>query len=62
MNFFKKKKKTVESLTRAVARFALSKNIKKLGKKDLEVIVDGYKFYFIDTSIRGREKWLKKIN
>lgn len=56
MNFFQKKKKAVESLSRVVARFALSKNIKKLSKKDLEMIVDGYKFYFIDVPIRRREK------
>lgn len=53
MKFFQKKKNT-ESLAQIVARFKVSKNIGKLSKKDLAIVIDEYKFHFIDIPLNKK--------
>lgn len=54
MKLFRKKKKQ-ESLARIAARFVQSKTIKKLSKKDLEIVIDGEKFHFIDIPLKRKD-------
>lgn len=51
---FKRKKKE-PSLAQIAARFQLSRVTRKLSKKDLEVIIDGHTFYFIDIPLKRKE-------
>lgn len=50
-----KRKKRKETLAQAVARFKLSSPAYKLGKKDLEIEIDGQKFHFIDMPLKRKE-------
>ena len=50
MTFRRKKKE--QTLAQLAARFVLSKTTRKLGKKDLEIEIDGQKFEFIDMPFK----------
>lgn len=50
---FRRKKKE-PSLAQIAARFTLTKITRKLSKKDLEVEIDGQKFYFIDMPLKKK--------
>lgn len=51
---FRRKKKKELTLAQAAARFMLTKTTRKLSKKDLEIIIDGQKFYFIDMPLKKK--------
>lgn len=55
MKFFQKKKQEIKNAIRIVALFKATKSVKKLRKKDLEIIIDGYKFHFIDIPLVRKE-------
>lgn len=50
---FRRKKKEL-TLAQMAARFVLTKNTRKLGKKDLEIEIDGQKFYFEDVPLKRK--------
>lgn len=57
MKFFpKKKKQGIRSAIRIASRLKIAKPVRELRKKDLEVIIDGYKFHFIDMPLLRKEK------
>lgn len=51
---FRRKKKKGQTFAQQAARFVLTKTTRKLSKKDLEVIIDGQKFYFIDMPLKKK--------
>lgn len=53
---FRRKKKQEQSLAQLAARFVLTKTTRKLSKKDLEVEIDGQKFYFMDMPLVKSKK------
>lgn len=53
---FRRKKKQDQSLAQIAARFVLTKTTRKLSKKDLEVEIEGQKFYFIDMPLVKKKK------
>lgn len=48
---FRRKKKKEQTFAQQAARFVLTKTTRKLSKKDLEVEIDGQKFYYIDMPL-----------
>ena len=53
--FFKRKKDKV-SLAQIAARYVAVKKVRKLSKKDLEVVIDGEKFHYIDIPLKKKRK------
>ena len=53
---FRRKKKQEQTFAQQAARFVLTKTTRKLTKKDLEVEIEGQKFYFIDMPLVKKKK------
>lgn len=46
-----RKKRREQSLARTVSHYVLTKKVRKLSKKDLIIIIDGYEFEFNDIPL-----------
>ena len=51
-----RRKKREQSFAQIAAKYVLGKRTRKLSQKDLEITIDGYKFYFLDMPLEKDKK------